>query len=92
MIKTIHHIIAQNLKVRLKIPDTKDEIKRLSDTFNDMLERLDKAFTSQQRFIQDIYHELRTPLTVIKGELQEGREKDREGQSCPEEGSSRAGS
>lgn len=70
MIDTLKKITAENLKLKIHIPDTKDEIKRLADTFNDMIERLDKSFSSQQEFIQDISHELRTPLTVLKGELE----------------------
>ncbi len=70
MIDTLRKITAENLKLKIHIPDTKDEIKRLADTFNDMIERLDKSFSSQQEFIQDISHELRTPLTILKGELE----------------------
>ena len=70
MIDTLKKITAENLKLRIHIPDTKDEVKRLADTFNDMIERLDKSFTSQHEFIQDISHELRTPLTILKGELE----------------------
>lgn len=70
MIDTLKKITAENLKLRIHLPDTKDEIKRLADTFNDMIERLDKSFTSQHEFIQDISHELRTPLTILKGELE----------------------
>ena len=70
MIDTLKKITAENLKLKIHIPDTKDEIKRLADTFNDMIERLDKSFSSQHEFIQDISHELRTPLTILKGELE----------------------
>ena len=70
MMGTLKKITAENLKLRIHIPDTKDEIKRLADTFNDMIERLDKSFSSHQEFIQDISHELRTPLTILKGELE----------------------
>ena len=70
MIKTIRQITAENLNLRVSIPDTKDEIKRLADTFNDMLDRLDHAFSFQKQFIQDVSHELRTPLTILKGEFE----------------------
>lgn len=47
-----------------------DEIGELIHAFNDTLERLERLFTSQQRFLADVSHELRTPLTVIKGNVE----------------------
>jgi signal transduction histidine kinase len=47
-----------------------DEIAELGRTFNEMLDRLDDAFTSQREFIRDAGHELRTPITVIRGHLE----------------------
>ena len=70
MIETIHQITAENLKLRLKIPGTKDEIESLAKTFNQMIARLDEAFTTQRQFMEDISHELKTPLSVLKGELE----------------------
>jgi len=70
MIETIHQITAENLKLRLKIPGTKDEIESLAKTFNLMIARLDGAFTTQRQFMEDISHELKTPLSVLKGELE----------------------
>ncbi|MBF0512036.1 MAG: HAMP domain-containing protein, partial [Candidatus Omnitrophica bacterium] len=70
MIETIHQITAENLKLRLKMPGTKDEIESLAKTFNEMIARLDEAFTSQRQFMEDISHELKTPLSVLKGELE----------------------
>lgn len=70
MINTIHQITADNLKLKVNIPDTKDEIKRLADTFNEMIERLEHAFSSQRQFIEDFAHELKTPLSVLNGELE----------------------
>jgi signal transduction histidine kinase len=46
-----------------------DEISELTATFNEMLERLEAAFATQRRFIDDAGHELRTPITVIRGHL-----------------------
>ena len=70
MIETIHQITAENLKLRLIIPGTKDEIEALAKTFNQMIARLDEAFTTQRQFMEDISHELKTPLSVLKGELE----------------------
>lgn len=47
-----------------------DEIVELARTFNDMLDRLEHAFATQRRFIDDAGHELRTPITVIRGHLE----------------------
>jgi signal transduction histidine kinase len=46
-----------------------DEIRELAETFDDMLERLEAAFTSQRRFVANASHELRTPLTVMRTEI-----------------------
>ena len=46
-----------------------DEAGQLINAFNETLERLERLFTSQQRFLADVSHELRTPLTVIKGNV-----------------------
>lgn len=70
MIKTIHQITAENMKLKLQIPGTKDEIQKLAETFNDMLQRLEKAFTSQKKLFADLSHELKTPLTILKGEFE----------------------
>lgn len=70
MIATIHQITAENLQLRLEIPGTRDEIESLAKTFNQMIARLDEAFSSQRQFMEDISHELKTPLSVLKGELE----------------------
>jgi len=74
MIKTLRQITAENLKLKIHIPDTKDEIRQLADTFNDMIERLDRSFSSQQNFIQDISGELKTPIAELKTELESALE------------------
>jgi two-component system, OmpR family, sensor kinase len=48
---------------------TNDEVGDLIQAFNQTLERLEKLFTTQRRFLADVSHELRTPLTVIKGNV-----------------------
>lgn len=48
----------------------RDDLADLQTSFNDMLDRLDAAFTAQRTMLDDAAHELRTPLTVIKGHLE----------------------
>ena len=47
-----------------------DEIAQLAATFNEMLDRLEHAFETQRRFLDDAGHELRTPLTIVRGHLE----------------------
>jgi two-component system OmpR family sensor kinase len=47
-----------------------DEVAQLAETFNDMLGRLEVAFATQRRFIDDAGHELRTPITIVRGHLE----------------------
>jgi signal transduction histidine kinase len=62
-------IQASDLSRRIALEGPDDEIKQLGDTFDEMLERLDTAFTSQRQFLADTSHDLRTPLTVIRSNV-----------------------
>jgi signal transduction histidine kinase len=54
-----------------RIPERgRDQVAQLAVTFNDMLDRLERAFDSQRRFVDDAGHELRTPLTIVRGHLE----------------------
>jgi heavy metal sensor kinase len=64
------HITLHNLKDRLPIAKTGDELERLSISLNHMIARLDDALQHNQRFVADASHELRTPLTIMRGELE----------------------
>ncbi len=61
---TARGIADRNLHQRIAMEGQADEVKVLADTLDDMLERLDRAFDSQQRFIANASHELRTPLAI----------------------------
>jgi two-component system, OmpR family, sensor kinase len=65
---------------RLPVPPAHDEIGRLGETLNAMLERLEAAFERERTFVADASHELRTPLSVLKAELalalREGRTRE----------------
>jgi signal transduction histidine kinase len=58
---------ASNLDTRIEINGPDDELKRLSDTFNEFISRIQIAYEKQNRFTLDASHELATPLAVIKG-------------------------
>jgi two-component system, OmpR family, sensor kinase len=49
----------------------RDEASRIAAAFNDMLGRLERAFTAQRQFLDDASHELRAPLTVIRGHIEQ---------------------
>lgn len=75
-LQPVNHIIEKakqlspnNLSERIPVPEVDDELKRLSLTLNELLDRLQGAFESQERFIADASHELKTPLAILRGEL-----------------------
>ena len=71
-IQTAQVIQAKDFSQRLHVPKTGDEVQALAETFNEMIERLQRSFERMQQFISDASHELRTPLTVLKGEIELG--------------------
>lgn len=61
-------ITADNLHERLPIKNPNDELGSLAISFNEVLDRLDREFERQRRFMADASHELRTPLAIVRGE------------------------
>ncbi|WP_407703921.1 sensor histidine kinase [Streptomyces smaragdinus] len=62
--RTARSVAGSDLHKRIELDGPDDELKELADTFDDMLDRLDRAFNAQQRFVANASHELRTPLAI----------------------------
>ncbi|MFI6107138.1 sensor histidine kinase [Streptomyces sp. NPDC051310] len=62
--RTARNVAGTDLSRRIELDGPDDELKELADTFDDMLDRLERAFTAQQRFVANASHELRTPLAI----------------------------
>jgi heavy metal sensor kinase len=68
--RSTKEINAERLDRRLPISNPHDELGRLTETFNDMIGRLERSFAEIRRFTADASHELRTPLTAIRTETE----------------------
>jgi signal transduction histidine kinase len=64
----VKKISSENMHLRLSAPNDRDEITELIITFNNMLDRLETTFETQNNFISNASHELSTPLSAIIGE------------------------
>jgi heavy metal sensor kinase len=62
---------------RLPVPPAQDEIRRLGETLNELLDRLETALERERRFVSDASHELRTPLGLLRTELELALRRDR---------------
>jgi heavy metal sensor kinase len=62
-------ISAEDLSLRINNINESGEIGELADTFNSMIDRLERSFSQIKQFSEDVSHELKTPLTVLKGEI-----------------------
>ena len=63
----LDEINATHLDRRIDLPGTQKELKTLAQAINAMLDRINKAYSAQMRFVSDASHELRTPIAVIQG-------------------------
>jgi len=70
-------LTSENLNERLPNPNSKDEMEKLTTTFNSLLNRLHQSFTRERQFIGDVAHELKTPIATIKGGVELALSKER---------------
>jgi signal transduction histidine kinase len=67
--RTARSISETDLSRRIPV-EGRDEVSQQAATFNEMLDRLERAFEEQRRFVDDAGHQLRTPLTIVLGNLE----------------------
>jgi len=77
MAEQARNITDKNLESGLDIGPAHEELRVLSDSFNELLSRLDQSLETMRRFVADASHELRTPLAVIRGEADVALDHDR---------------
>ncbi len=70
LVRTAREVSGSNLSSRLQRLETGDELQRLSDTLNEMLDRIESAFLRITEFTADASHELRTPVSLIRTEAE----------------------
>jgi heavy metal sensor kinase len=69
--KTANTFSDKDLRKRVDLPETDDEIGRLIKTFNKMLSKIENSFHQERQFTSDASHELRTPLSIIRVNAEE---------------------
>jgi two-component system, OmpR family, heavy metal sensor histidine kinase CusS len=82
--RTARNVSGHNLSSRLEKLDTGDELQRLSDTLNEMLDRIEKVFLRITQFTADASHELRTPVSLMRTEAEVALRRERDADSYRE--------
>jgi two-component system sensor histidine kinase ArlS len=67
--KTMMDIKNKEMKKRIDVPASKDEMSELMAMFNKMMDEIERLFDQQKQFVEDASHELRTPIAILEGHL-----------------------
>jgi signal transduction histidine kinase len=78
IVDEVENLQPADLSRRVDTGDSQDEIARLAETFNRLLDRVEQAFRMQRMFLSNVSHELRNPLTAIRAQLDVALQRDRE--------------
>ncbi len=84
IVQMAREVSGTNLRTRLRKLDSGDELQRLTDTLNEMLDRLKSAFQRVTQFTADASHELRTPISLIRTEAELALRRSRRDQEYKE--------
>jgi signal transduction histidine kinase len=77
IVREVDTILPDDLSKRVKHNNNRDELSHLVGTFNDMLDRMERAFRLQRGFISNVSHELKNPIATMDAQLQLARHKSR---------------
>ncbi|MFV0418794.1 MAG: ATP-binding protein [Dysgonomonas sp.] len=77
IMKQVNSFSFDNPDEKIELPNTKDELEELTETFNNLLGRISETFVIQKNFVSYVSHEFRTPLTSMQGNLEVFSLKDR---------------
>lgn len=77
MTREARSISARDLKARVSVPGTGDELQRLAEAWNELLSRIESSVRGVTRFTADAAHELRTPVAVIRASAELAMRQDR---------------
>jgi signal transduction histidine kinase len=78
IVDEVAHIQPADLSKRVDPGANQDEIARLAETFNGLLDRIEQAFRMQRMFLSNVSHELRNPLTVIRAQVEVALQRERD--------------
>jgi signal transduction histidine kinase len=77
IIRKAKDITVRRMDQRVPVPRVRDEIYELATTLNGLLDRIQRAFVSQEAFVADASHQLKTPLAILRGEIDMARKENR---------------